>query len=59
MKNLQNYIFIKKFASIKVSSICKKLKINRQNVLNGRASDSKMQKVRDEIEKEIDKLYED
>lgn len=59
MKNLQNYNFIKKFASIKVTSICKKLNINRQNVLNGRASDSKMQKVRDEIEKEIDKLYED
>ena len=59
MKNLQNYIFIKKFASIKVSSICKKLQINRQNVLNGRASESNMQKVRDEIEKEIDKLYEE
>lgn len=51
--------YIKGFAKINISQICKDLKINRSNLLNGRASDKNTELIKNEIEKRIDELYED
>lgn len=54
---MTNYEFIKEFRKIKVSSICKKLNINRCNISNGNASDENMKKVKFEIIKELLGLF--
>lgn len=45
--------FIKDFSKINVSQICKDLKVDRGNVLNGRASEETTNKVRKEIENRL------
>lgn len=57
MKN--NYLkFIKQFSSINVSQICKKMGINRSNILNGKSSEETTRLLYDEIIKELKKLLE-
>lgn len=54
MKDIE---YIKKFSKISISGICKKNKINRQNLLNNRTTQKNAKIVREEIESEIAKLY--
>lgn len=48
--------FIKGFSKINVASICKKLNIDRSNLLKGTASSEKTKAVKDEIIKQIEEL---
>ena len=48
--------FIKQFSSINVAQICKKLGINRSNILNGKSSEETTRLLYDEIKKELNKL---
>lgn len=57
MEKKENLEYIKKFSEIKVSKICDKLKVARQNIFTGKASDENLEKVRREIEEQIAKLY--
>lgn len=50
-------IYIKKFNKIKISKICKKLKIDYSNTLNGRTTNKNYKKIRKEIENKIAHLY--
>lgn len=51
------FFYIKNFSKIKISAICRKLNIDRSNLLNGRTSEENLIKVKEEIESEIAKLY--
>lgn len=53
----KNLDFIKNFSKITLTGICKSKKINRQNLLNGRTTRENEKIVREEIENEIAKLY--
>lgn len=53
----KNYKYIKNFSKIKVTRICRKLKISRQNVLNNKTTTENIIKVKEEIENELAKLY--
>lgn len=55
-KKEQYLRFIKQFSSINVSQICKKLDINRPNILNGIASEETTKLLYDEIKKELNEL---
>ena len=55
-KNL-NYNFIKGFAQISLSNICKKHHLSKQNLSNNRISAKKMKIVKNEIEKQFSELY--
>lgn len=48
--------FIKSFSKINISKICCELKINRQNLLNGRSSSENVLKVKNQIIKEFNQL---
>ena len=48
--------FIKNFSKINVKAICKELKIDRTNILNGRASEETTKKLYDEIKKRLRNL---
>lgn len=50
--------FIKSFSKINISKICCELKINRQNLLNGRSSSENVLKVKNQIIKEFNCLFE-
>lgn len=53
----EEYIkFIKDFSQITIVEICKDLKVNRSNVLNGNASEETIKKVYDELKKRLTKL---
>lgn len=54
---MEDLEFIKKFSNIHVSKICKKMKVDRSNLLNGKSKKENEKKVRSEIESEIAKLY--
>lgn len=43
--------------NINISKICRKLKIDRANLVSGRTSKENIKKVRKEIESELAKLY--
>lgn len=49
--------YIKTFSKISVNKACKKLKINRSNLLNNRTTKENIKKVRQELESEFAKLY--
>jgi hypothetical protein len=49
--------FIKGFSKISISGICKKVNVNRSNLLNGTAGDDREKIVKEEIERELAKLY--
>lgn len=53
----KDYQYIKKFSKIKVTSICRKFKIDRQNVLNNKTTAENIRKVKEAIEEEIARLY--
>lgn len=48
--------FILNFSKISISSICKELKIDRQNILNGKASEETTKKLYDELISRLEKL---
>lgn len=48
--------YIKNFSKIKLSEICRKLKINKENIYRGTASPDAIKKVKEEIKKCIDQL---
>lgn len=50
---MTDYQFIKGFQDIKLSSICKKYKINLSNIVSGIASEENMKKVKNEIIREL------
>lgn len=54
---MDNLKFIKGFGKITVKKACEECKLNRSNVLNGYATSIEEEKVRKEIEKQIDNLY--
>lgn len=54
MKDLE---YIKSFSKISITSVCKKLNIDRANLLNGRLKKDKIKQVREELESEVAKLY--
>ena len=45
--------FIKKFSKIRISNICKNLKISTNNVYTGKAKKEKIKQIRNEIYKEL------
>lgn len=49
--------YIKKFSKITITGICKKVKINRVNLLTNRSTEKNAKIVREEIESELAKLY--
>lgn len=56
MNNSKDLQFIKDFSKITIVSICKDLKINRGNLLNGKASQENTKKVKEEIIKRLKNL---
>lgn len=54
MKDLD---YIKSFSKINITTTCKKLNIDRANLLNGRLKKDKVKQVREELESEVAKLY--
>lgn len=48
--------YILQFSKISISSICKELNINRENILNGKASEETTKKLYDELRKRLTKL---
>lgn len=54
MKDIE---YIKNFSKINISKICRKLYINRSNLLNGHTTSDNIKRVREEIESEVAKLY--
>ena len=50
--------YIKNFSKISISSVCKELKINRQNLLNGLSSDKNTRLVKEKIKEKIKELDE-
>ena len=49
--------YIKRFAKITISGICRKTKIDRASLMTNRLKKEKAKRVREEIENEIAKLY--
>ena len=49
--------YIKKFNSIQITKVCKKLGIDYANLISGRSSSENEEKVRKELEYEFAKLY--
>lgn len=54
---MQNLDYIKKFSKINITGICKKVNVDRANLLSGRTTKENEQKVKEEIESQIAKLY--
>lgn len=48
--------FIKNFSKIRISNICKKLKVQKNNVYSGKTTKENLHKLRKEIEKEYTRL---
>lgn len=53
----EDLVYIKKFSSISITDVCKKLGVNRANLLNGRTTKKNMKLVRKGLESEVAKLY--
>ena len=49
--------YIKKFSKINITRACKKVKVNRGNLLNNKTSKENIKKVRQELENQVAKLY--
>lgn len=54
---MEDLEYIKNFSKISITDACKKNKINRSNVLNGKASKNKIKKVRKQLENDVAMLY--
>lgn len=48
--------FIKEFSKITISQVCRDLKVDRGNLMNGRASEENTNRIKAEIEKRLSKL---
>lgn len=48
--------FIKNFSKIRISTICRNLKIQSNNIYTGKTKKENIQKVKNEIYKELAKL---
>lgn len=53
----KNHKFIRNFSKITISGICKKLNVERTNIILGTTSEENLENVKEEIQKEIAKLY--
>lgn len=53
----EDYKFIRSFVDIKINKICKDNKIDSANVLNGKASDENIKKVKNILDYNIKKIY--
>ncbi len=49
--------YIKKFSKINITKACKKVKVNRSNLLNNKTTKENIKKVRQELENQVAKLY--
>ena len=49
--------YIKKFSKINITKACKKVKVNRANLLNNKTTKENIKKVRQELENQVAKLY--
>ena len=56
-KKLKNVEFIKRVSNIKVSSECSKVNIDRSNFYKMEVSAEKLQRMKDNIDKEIKEIY--
>lgn len=54
---MDNLEYIKKFSKINITKTCKKLRVDRSNLLSGRTTKENIKKVREELESEVAKLY--
>jgi hypothetical protein len=54
---MSNLEFIQNFSKISIAGICRKLKIDRSNLITGRTSEENIKMVRKYIESELAKLY--
>ena len=54
---MEDLEYIKKFTSIQVTKVCKKLNIDYANLISGRSSKTNVKRVRKELESEFAKLY--
>lgn len=53
----EDLLYIKRFSSITIRKICKRLGINESNLWSGKTSANNMKRVRRVLESEIAKLY--
>lgn len=49
--------YIKRFNSIQITKVCKKLGIDYSNLISGRSSKANEERVKKELESEFAKLY--
>ena len=49
--------FIKNFSKITINKVCENVKTSKQNIFTGKASEQTIEKVKEEIEKELAELY--
>ena len=49
--------YVNNFKNINITSVCKDLKISRANISRGNASEEQYEKVKEELENRIAKLY--
>ena len=56
-KKLKNVEFIKRVSNIKISSECSKVNIDRSNFYKMEVSAEKLQRMKDNIDKEIKEIY--
>jgi hypothetical protein len=54
---MTDYEFIKEFREIKMTDICKRLKIQQTNIITGKTSDENLRKIKEEIMKELAGLF--
>lgn len=54
---MEDLEYIRNFIKISVPKICKKLKIDKSNLYQGKTTNLNAKKVRQEIENEFAKLY--
>ena len=56
-KSSREYKIITNFNKITMTRICNNLKLNRKNISNGTAKFEDIKRVREELEKEIAKIF--
>lgn len=56
---LKNVKFIKDFNQITLKSICKEENVKRNNVYSLKISNENLKRIKENIDKKINKLYED
>lgn len=53
----EDLLYIKRFSSITIRKVCKRLGINESNLWSGKTSEKNMKRVRRLLESELAKLY--